>query len=577
LTLDALPFRRIVAVDFEFIARPGERPAPVCMTALELRTGQQWPLWADELGPAPPYPLDRETLLVGFFLSAELGCHRVLGWPMPARALDLFVEFRNCTNGLPTPAGASLIGACTAFGIDTLGVVEKDAMRALVLRGGPWSASERQAILDYCFADTAAVARLLPAMLRKIDLPRALLRARYMAAVSAMEYYGIPIDRPMLARLREHWECIQDQLIAAIDADYRVFDGRTFKADRFADWLARAGIPWSRLESGRLDLSDETFRQAARAFPAVAPLRELRSSLAELRLQDLAVGHDDRNRCLLSPFRARTSRNQPSNSKYLFGPSVWVRGLLKPPPGHGVAYVDWRQQEFGIAAALSGDTLMQTAYRSGDPYLELAKQAGAAPRDATKQTHGPVRELFKTCILGVQFGMEANSLATRIGEPPVLARDLLCAHRKTYRVFWRWSDQAIDHAMLTGSIYTVFGWTLHVTAGANPRSLRNFPCQANGAEMLRLACCLITERGIELCGPVHDAVVICAPLDRLAGDVAATEAAMREASRVVLFGFELDTEATVIEWPARYADPRGERMWRIVTQLVEEGAAQAAA
>ena len=34
-------------------------------------------------------------------------------------------------------------------------------------------------------------------------------------------------------------------------------------------------------------------------------------------------------------------------------------------------------------AALSGDQLMMDAYRSGDPYLAFAKQAGAAPADAT--------------------------------------------------------------------------------------------------------------------------------------------------------------------------------------------------
>jgi hypothetical protein len=111
--------------------------------------------------------------------------------------------------------------------------------------------------------------------------------------------------------LRRGWTGIQDRLIASIDKDYGVFDGRTFKADCFADWLAVAGIPWSRLESGRLDLSDETFRQQARAYPQVAPLRELRSSLAELRLNDLAVGRDGRNRTILSAFRSRTGRNQP--------------------------------------------------------------------------------------------------------------------------------------------------------------------------------------------------------------------------------------------------------------------------
>src|SRR6202008_4761107 len=97
---------------------------------------------------------------------------------------------------------------------------------------------------------------------------------------------------------------------------------------------------------------------------------------------------DGRNATLLSAFRSRTGRNQPSNTKFIFGPSVWLRGLIKPPPGHAVAYVDWRQQEFGIAAALSGDVAMQAAYRSADPYLAFAKQAGAVPADATKTTHG---------------------------------------------------------------------------------------------------------------------------------------------------------------------------------------------
>src|SRR6516165_5374109 len=100
---------------------------------------------------------------------------------------------------------------------------------------------------------------------------------------------------------------------------------------------------------------------------------------------------------MLSPFGTRSSRNAPSNSRFIFGPSVWLRGLIKPPPGFGLAYIDWSQQEFGIAAALSGDHAMQDAYISRDPYLAFAKQAGAVPEGATKETHGPTRELFKQC------------------------------------------------------------------------------------------------------------------------------------------------------------------------------------
>jgi hypothetical protein len=561
-------FSEIVLVDFEFQIGHGERPVPVCLVAHEWRSGRNFRLMADELGPAPPNATGRDVLLVAYYASAELGCYRALRWPMPERILDLFCEFRDRTNGLPTPAGSGLLGALAYFGLDHVAATEKKEMQTAIGDGtwiGKYSPEE---ILDYCETDVVALALLLQAMDAKIDLPRALLRGRYMAAAAAMEHFGVPIDVPMLERLRDGWTDIQDELIAAIDADYDVYEGRTFKQERFAAWLARNGIPWPYLESGKLDLEDDTFRQQAKAYPSVAPLRELRSALSELRLNDLAVGCDGRNRTILSAFRSKTGRNQPSNSRFIFGPSVWLRGLIKPPLGHAVAYIDYSQQEFGIAAALSADTAMQAAYKSGDPYLTFGKQAGMIPADATKASHQSERELCKQCVLATQYGMEANALALRIGQPPIVARDLLRRHHETYRIFWRWSDAAVDQAMLTGSLHTVFGWHVHIGEQPNPRSLRNFPMQANGAEMLRLACCLATERGIEVCAPVHDAILMCAPFDRLEVDIAVARGAMAEASRVVLSGFELATDVKIVRWPDRYMDPRGAVMWGRVAQLL---------
>ena len=68
---------------------------------------------------------------------------------------------------------------------------------------------------------------------------------------------------------------------------------------------------------------------------------------------------------------------------------------------------------------------MMDAYRSGDPYLAFAKQAGGIPPDGTRKTHGPIREQFKACVLGVQYGMGERSLAQRIGQPVATARQLL--------------------------------------------------------------------------------------------------------------------------------------------------------
>ena len=158
----------------------------------------------------------------------------------------------------------------------------------------------------------------------------------------------------------------------------------------------------------------------------------------------------------------------------------------------------------------------------------------------------------------------------RIGKPLIVARELLLAHRTTYRQFWKWSDAVVNHAMLHGVLWTVFGWHLRVDADTNPRMLRNFPMQANGAEMLRLACCYATERGIEVCAPVHDAILICAPLDQLDQQIATTRACMAKASHAVLDGEELRTDVNVVRYPDRYMDPRGAVMWQRVLELIDK-------
>jgi len=185
-----------------------------------------------------------------------------------------------------------------------------------------------------------------------------------------------------------------------------------------------------------------------KGHPAIAPLRELRHTLGQLRLETLAIGADGRNRTLLSPFRAKTGRNQPSNSRFIFGPSAWLRSPIKPEPGDGIAYVDFSSQEIGIAAALSKDPALIEAYQSGDPYLEFAKQADLIPPDATKSSHKAERDRCKAVVLGVNYGMGAASLACRIGISTAEAQELLNLHRRTYPRFWAWSQSAVDHAML---------------------------------------------------------------------------------------------------------------------------------
>jgi len=167
---------------------------------------------------------------------------------------------------------------------------------------------------------------------------------------------------------------------------------------------------------------------------------------------------------------------------------------------------------------------MMEAYGSGDLYLTFAKQAGAVPPDATKASHAKERDQFKIVALAVGYGMGEKSLAAKLGVPEYQTKELLNLHRRTYPNYWAWSDAAEAKAVLTGKLTATFGWTVHaLSADANPRSLRNFPAQANGAEMIRIACCLAIQRGIELCCPIHDALLVEGPVERVDEIVAATQ------------------------------------------------------
>jgi len=236
-----------------------------------------------------------------------------------------------------------------------------------------------------------------------------------------------------------------------------------------------------------------------------------------------------------------------------------------------LAYVDWSQQELAIAARLSGDHAMQEAYKSGDFYLTFAKMAGAVPSNATKETHKAEREQFKTVALGVLYGLGAEGLARKLNVAPCRGRELLRMHREAFPHFWQWSDAVEMFAMLHGYLETVFGWRIRVGPDANPRSLRNFPMQAHGAEMLRLACCLTTERGIRVGAPIHDALLVEGTADEIGEVVSRTQEAMQEASEIVLPGFPLRTDAKVVRHPDRFMDPRGQRMWDQVCRLMEVG------
>lgn len=570
-------FNAIWVLDFEFSAPDGGLPSVVCMVARELKSGKEMRLWRDDLGSFP-FNGGPDELFVAYYASAEIGCFLSLGWPTPVRILDLYAEFRALTNGHADVKGASLLAAAEAFGLSGMASDEKASMRDLILSGGPWTPKERTDILDYCAADVDLTAALFNVMWPRIATDRvalgqALFRGRYMSAVAHMEAVGVPLDWPLLERLRYHWPHLKRLLIDKVDRAYGVYEAGHFVRERFEALIRERGYAWPVTERGQPRLDDDTFADMALRHPELSSLRELRGILSRMKQIAITVGPDGRNRTLLSPFRSKTGRNQPSNAKFIFGPSTWLRGLIRPEAGFGVAYCDFSSQEIAIAAALSGDAPMWQAYASGDPYMAFAIQAGMAPPDATKATHKAIRDRCKQIVLGVGYGMGASSMAVAAGIHLVEAEELLTRHRNTYRKFWAWAEQLQNAAMMGERLMTPLGWPLQIRGGAdiNPRSLLNWPMQAGGSDMMRLACCMLTEAGVEVCCPVHDAVLIRFPIDDRDRVVALTQTLMGDASEIVMgSGRRCRVDVDITIHPERFMDPRGSEMWSMIMSLLAD-------
>jgi len=112
-TFEDLPFGKIWCVDTEFYpgaglahgGRRGDPVSPLCLVAIEARSGQTIRLWQDEFGRCPPYGIGANSLFVSYAACAELGVHLALGWGEPASVLDLLVEFRHHTNDARVKGG----------------------------------------------------------------------------------------------------------------------------------------------------------------------------------------------------------------------------------------------------------------------------------------------------------------------------------------------------------------------------------------------------------------------------------------------------------------------------------------
>ena len=159
-------------------------------------------------------------------------------------------------------------------------------------------------------------------------------------------------------------------------------------------------------------------------------------------------------------------------------------------------------------------------------------------------------------------------MARDLGVSSNRAKDLLAAHRQRFPRAWDWSDEQVRAGYGQKRISTRWGWHLAVGPHTKERTLRNFPVQGTGADIMRLAHILLFEEGFRVCAPVHDGFLIeCRETD--------LEEAAQEVRRILVTAGELvlgrsglRADTRILRYPERLIESKGEAIWGRIYEAI---------
>jgi DNA polymerase I len=386
----------------------------------------------------------------------------------------------------------------------------------------------------------------------------------------------MPIDMPLWNLVQENKAAVVGELLRQFDPSHNSDDPiytpeGEWSYQRTEQWLIRAGVTaWPRLDTGRLDLDSDAFRMMYHV-PGVEKLHALRDSLGFIVKARLPIGRDGRNRPSLFPFGTATGRNAHAKSPY--NAHAGMRGFMRFPPHAIGAYLDWRTQEVGVAAALSNDRTLMDDYLAGDIYHALARLCGLTDDPDPihwKNTSPTLRNRMKALQLGINYGMGVPSLARGLDRHPLIASEIIERHKCRYPRFWQWRADMVQTAMLERRIESMSGWPLYISTSPNQRTLYNFPMQSGGAEMLRLATTRLYDAGIVPIMLIHDGILF---EETDPEKIEHANEIMRNAGCDVCDGLEIGVDVDQsLKNGARYHDKRpvAQDMWKAIMDVLRE-------
>jgi|TARA_B100000315_G_C14559463_1_gene579788 DNA polymerase I-like protein with 3'-5' exonuclease and polymerase domains len=534
-------FSRVLAVDteFRFDLTQTIPEKVVCFVYKDIFTGEVFRYWEHDKTFSERHFNYDDCLLVSFNATAEYGSYLNILHGKPRQMWDCFVENKRLYFPFREKGKFGLIDVCEMYGIPCMSKEEKAKNINTIINNKYYTLEQQKQILDYCQKDVEETADLFLCQVDDIEqqnklktvkdfdqeLWQIMFRGLAQGCVAQIQRTGVPVDTTLINKFNKYWGAVKDKIIKRKNNLLQVYnDDLTFSNAKFKTFVVNCGLGhrWPLLKSGFYTTNDKVVKKFQEEHTKIKEFRQMRKLLNTTKLTNYILGADGKVRTSLNMFGTLTGRCSPSTAKYPLNASKWARNFIKPSWGEKLYYIDYVAQEPAIMGYLSNDKNLINNYQQGDIYLITAQQIGLIKDEfASKETHKRERKIIKQLFLATGYGQGYKAIADNLGCSSFQAKDFLKKFKQLYSTYDRWIQGVMSAGAVHNRICTPYGWQRSIRGNLKwkdgkrvsiKNQLRNFPIQGTGSDILRRAMVDLLDSHIKVIGPVHDALIISAPI-----------------------------------------------------------------
>ena len=335
--------------------------------------------------------------------------------------------------------------------------------------------------------------------------------------LSTMESNGVKIDIMGLKQISEEQAKeileIENKIYEIAGTSFNIGSPKQLGEILFEKLNIKA--PAKKTKTGQYPTGEEILQKIVNENPIVQNILDYRS-LTKLKstyvdalpsLVNLNDGliHTSYNQAITATGRLSSNNPNLQNIPVRTDKGREIRKAFVPrDENHILLAADYSQIELRIIAHLSGDAVMQEAFRSGkDIHTDTASRVyNVDMNDVTKE----MRRNAKAVNFGIIYGMSAFGLAERLGISRSEASQIIKNYFKEYIGIQEYIDKQVDFAKQNGYVETMLGrrrYLKDINAGNSvvrnfaERNAINAPIQGTSADMIKIAMANIHKEMID--------------------------------------------------------------------------------